>query len=81
MAESGKEHSAAARFVGALRGPDGARALGVALIVGTALNLINQGDALIGHHAVNWLKAGLTYLVPFFVSLHGAVMSRRDGGP
>jgi hypothetical protein len=79
MAESGKAR-AAARFVAALRGPDGARALGVALIVGTALNLINQGEVFFAHQTMNLWKLGLTYLVPFFVSLHGAVFSRGAGG-
>jgi hypothetical protein len=52
------------------------RAVLVALIVGTALNLINQGDALIGHAPVNLAKMLLTYLVPFVVSTHGAVSAR-----
>jgi hypothetical protein len=62
----------------AARGPEGGRALIVAILVGTVLNLINQGDALWAHHPVNWPKALLTYLVPFFVSLHGAVSARGD---
>lgn len=45
----------------------------VALIVGTVLNLINQGDALLALASVNWLKIGLTYLVPYAVSTYGAV--------
>jgi hypothetical protein len=36
------------------------RSLYVALIVGTALNLINQGDALLGMASINWLKLILT---------------------
>jgi hypothetical protein len=53
-----------------------ARAFLVALIVGTALNLINQGDALLHGAALNWAKIVLTYLVPYAVSTHGAVMAR-----
>jgi len=49
------------------------RSLLVALIVGTILNLINQGDALLGLVSVNWLKIALTYLVPYAVSTYGAV--------
>ena len=49
------------------------RALTVALIVGTALNFTNQGDALLGSVPVNWLKLILTFAAPFFVSTHGAV--------
>ena len=36
------------------------RSLYVALIVGTVLNLINQGDALLGMASINWLKLILT---------------------
>ena len=52
------------------------RALLVALVVGSALNLINQGDAIFGEGRVNWGKLLLTYLVPFAVSTHGAVSAR-----
>ena len=57
---------------------DGApkRAFWVAVIVGTVLNLINQGDAIFGDPTLNWLKLGLTYVVPFLVSTHGAVSAR-----
>jgi hypothetical protein len=49
------------------------RSLYVALIVGTVLNLINQGDALLGAQTVNWLKVALTYCVPYAVCTYGAV--------
>jgi len=51
------------------------KALKIALIVGTILNLINQGDAIIGMHLENIHigKLILTYTVPFFVSLYTAV--------
>jgi len=48
----------------------------VALVVGTILNLINQGDALLGFAAVSWPKIILTFLVPYCVSTYGAVASR-----
>jgi len=35
----------------------------VALVVGTILNLINQGDAILGATSLNWIKIILTYLV------------------
>ena len=66
------------RVAALLRGPVGRRALLVALSVGTLLNLINQGDALLGSGAVQWEKVVLTYLVPFCVSLHAAAFA--DGG-
>ena len=49
------------------------RSLYVALIVGTILNLINQGDAIVGIAPVNWLKVVLTYCVPYLVATYGAV--------
>lgn len=52
------------------------RSLGVALVVGTILNLINQGDALFGPREVNALKAALTYAVPYCVATYGAVSLR-----
>ncbi len=48
----------------------------VALLVGTALNCINQGDAfLTGDPIILW-KVALTYSVPFLVSVHGALSSQ-----
>jgi len=46
------------------------------LIVGTILNLINQGDALVGGAALNVTKLLLTYVVPYCVSTYGAVSYR-----
>ena len=47
-----------------------------ALIVGTVLNLINQGDALLGMASINWLKLILTYCIPYVVCTYGAVSYR-----
>lgn len=52
------------------------RSLVVALIVGTILNLINQGDALLNGTAINIAKIILTYAVPYFVATYGAVSFR-----
>jgi hypothetical protein len=52
------------------------RSLVVALIVGTILNLINQGDAMIAGLPLNLAKLSLTYLVPYLVSTYGAVSYR-----
>ena len=49
------------------------RSLYAALAVGTVLNLINQGDALIGSVPIDWLKLILTYCVPYAVCTYGAV--------
>ena len=54
------------------------RAFKVALFVGTALNLINSGDALLaGHLPPHAWKIPLTYLVPFAVSLYSSAAERR----
>jgi hypothetical protein len=52
------------------------RSLVVAAVVGTTLNLINQGDALLGASTINWLKICLTYGVPYCVSTYGAISYR-----
>jgi hypothetical protein len=50
----------------------------VALVVGTILNLINQGDALWGSANLDGLKLGLTYAVPYLVATYGAVTAYRQ---
>jgi hypothetical protein len=52
------------------------RSLWVALVVGTILNLINQGDVLLSGHRLNLAKIALTYAVPYIVSTYGAVSFR-----
>ena len=52
------------------------RSLRIALVVGSILNLINQGDALFSDAPVNWWKVTLTYLVPYLVSTYGVVAFR-----
>jgi hypothetical protein len=48
----------------------------VALVVGTVLNIINQGDAVLGAGPINWVKLVLTYLVPYAVCTYGSVSSQ-----
>lgn len=49
----------------------------IAAVVGTVLFAINQGDVVLSGRAVwtTWLKAGLTYLVPFAVSNYGILVA------
>ncbi len=49
------------------------RSLVVALVVGSVLNLINQGDALLAGGPIDWTKLLLTFAVPYCVSTYGAV--------
>ena len=63
-----------------LEGRSTRRSLAVALIVGTALNAINQGPEMIhGHRPVLW-KLALTYLVPFLVASYGSFAAFRGSG-
>jgi len=49
------------------------RSLWVAVVVGTILNLINQGDALVTGRRLDLVKLVLTYVVPYGVCTYGAV--------
>ena len=55
------------------------RSATVALIVGTILTLLNQGDGLISgewNNALYW-KIPLTYCVPFLVATYGSLAAAR----
>lgn len=52
------------------------RSLAVALVVGTILNLINQGDALLAGEELDLVKMGLTFIVPYCVATYGAASLR-----
>jgi hypothetical protein len=54
------------------------RALFVALIVGTVLNLIAQGDFLVDGERLNFWKIVLTYCVPYCVATYGGVTARLE---
>ena len=53
------------------------RSLTVAVIVGSALNMINQGDALIGGKPLIVWKLLLTYFVPYAVASYGSYAALR----
>jgi hypothetical protein len=57
------------------------RSFVVAVVVGTILNLINQGDALLSGAHVNLAKIILTFAVPYCVATYGAVSYRLQAGP
>lgn len=60
-------------------GPMLKRSALIALVVGSVLTAINQGDALIAHRwsaALAW-KISLTYAVPFIVATLGALGAGR----
>jgi len=58
------------------------RSLVVALIVGTILTAINQGNIILGDDfppSLYW-KVPLTYCVPFCVATAGALLNARSAG-
>ena len=54
------------------------RSLIFAAIVGTILNLINQGDVIDDMSKFDWWKCLMTYIVPYCVSTYGAVSALLD---
>lgn len=55
-------------------------ALRVSLVVGTVLNVINQGGALLAGSGISWPHVLLNYLVPYCVASYSAakVQLSRD---
>ena len=60
--------------------PVAKNSLVVALIVGTILNAINQGDVVLSGSQLDWFKVVLTYCVPFCVATYGAYNALRALG-
>jgi hypothetical protein len=55
-------------------------ALKVALVVGTVLNLINQGERLLDGLQPSWLHVLLNYFVPYCVSSYSAAHNELRHG-
>lgn len=56
-------------------------ALRVALVVGSVLNVINQGGAIMAGGGIDWFRLLLNYLVPYCVASYSAAryeMARRN---
>lgn len=51
-------------------------ALRVALVVGTALNVINQGENILAGHHIAWFHLMLNYLVPYCVASYSAARNQ-----
>jgi hypothetical protein len=52
------------------------RAFRVMIVVGTLLNLINQGGAILGASKIDWVKLVLTFAVPYGVATYGGATAR-----
>lgn len=50
----------------------------IALVVGTLLNLINQGEALLAWSGISWLHVALNYLVPYCVASYSAAKNQLN---
>ena len=53
------------------------RSSAAAVIVGTILNVIHQGDALFVGRPPDWIKLLLTYIMPYCGATYGRVVSAR----
>jgi len=51
----------------------------IALVVGTLLNMINQGDVLLIGGEINFFKVALTYCVPYSVAIVSSWITMRKG--
>ncbi len=60
--------------------PTVVRSFWVAVVVGSILNLINQGTEIASGSSINLVKLVLTYAVPFFVASFGAYSAYRADG-
>jgi len=57
-------------------------ALKIALVVGTVLNIINQGSVFMENAGISWIQVLLNYLVPYSVASYSAAknqMTNQDG--
>lgn len=46
--------------------------LRIALVVGSILNLVNQGSAILEGICISWIHVALNYFVPYCVSSYSA---------
>lgn len=53
-------------------------ALRIALVVGTVLNLINQGEAIFAGGMISWPHVLLNYLVPYCVASYSAAKNELN---
>ncbi|CAM5369367.1 nitrate/nitrite transporter NrtS [Eoetvoesiella caeni] len=51
-------------------------ALRVSLVVGTALNVINQGEHILAGNNIAWFHLLLNYLVPYCVASYSAARNQ-----
>lgn len=66
-----------------LRGRTVGTAMPVAIVVGSVLSAVNQGDVLLAGAAGlgTWVRIGVNFLVPFCVASVGFLGACRSAGP
>ncbi len=50
----------------------------IAMVVGTLLNLVNQGESMLHGGTISWLHLLLNYLVPYCVASYSATKNEID---
>lgn len=60
--------------------PVAASAMRVAIVVGTCLNIINQGTTIWHGGGADWPRFLMNYAVPFLVASYSAAKTRRSIG-
>lgn len=53
-------------------------ALKIALVVGSLLNLVNQGGNMLHGVTISWLQLILNYLVPYCVASYSATINKIE---
>jgi len=53
-------------------------ALKISLVVGSVLNLVNQGESLLHGGTISWLHLRLNYLVPYCVASYSAAKNEIE---
>ena len=53
-------------------------AIRVSLFIGTILNAINQGAAILAWHDIHWGHVVLNYITPFCVATYSATKNELD---
>lgn len=50
----------------------------IAIVVGTLLNMVNQGERLLQSGTISWLHLMLNYLVPYCVASYSATKNEIE---
>lgn len=62
----------------ALTRPIVTNAIRIALVVGSVLNLINQGEAFISWSGISWPHVALNFIVPYCVASYSAAKNQLN---